>query len=56
MTVKDFDHYLVTLALNPPNVDFTSPGSKSFVTGFRFAIWLIRKFIRENLHEQKKAS
>ena len=56
MTVKEFDHYLVTLALTPPNVDLASQGSKSFVTGFRFAIWLIRKFIRENLKDEQKAS
>ena len=52
MTVKDFDLYLLNLAKNPPILPIGSDLER-FTAGFRFAIWLIRRFVRENIHVKK---
>ena len=53
MTVKEFDLYLLNLAKNPPVLDICSDHERFFLAGFRFAIWLIRCFVRENIHVKK---
>ena len=52
MTVRQFDFYLLNLAKNPPVPDIGSDQER-FIAGFRFAIWLIRRFVRENIHVKK---
>ena len=53
MTVKEFDLYLLNLAKNPPVLDICSDHERFFLAGFRFAIWLIRRFVRENINAKK---
>ena len=52
MTVRQFDLYLLNLAKNPPVADIDS-NQERFIAGFRFAIWLIRRFLRVNIHVKK---
>lgn len=58
MTVKEFDHYLCDLVCRAPEKYRENPSrdSVSWMLGFFCAISIVRKFLRENLHHEEKAS
>lgn len=49
MTVREFDSYLFSLAKYPPAGVYKHFGC---LIGFRWAIWCVRSFIRENLKNE----
>ena len=57
MTVKEFDHYLSDVFQAPEKyLENPAPHSVSWMLGFFCAISIVRKFLRENLHHEEKAS